>query len=165
MRHPRGTIVHSIPSFNPRRMLGAANGQAASSGHNPAIGLFNNATDGSWLVVWDFQAGIQLPAASNNIQSLSFSFIAGDGATGVQFPGTPIVDQQAGLFGTVWANYNQGNSNAVFYNPSNANYLYTWPHEWPLAYVRPGDSIVCAGDDSSSGFLTVSYLWEVVKEL
>jgi hypothetical protein len=166
-RRPKGSIVQSVPSFYPRRMQGAGNGQVASPGNNPCVGLYNNATDGSWLVVWEFQAAVSLPSATptSNIQQISFSFQANNGNTGVQFPGIPLVYAQAQGPGTVWAHYNQGNGQAVLYSPANPNYVYGWMHEWPIAYIPPGSSLVCAADGSSFGFLNVTYIWEVVSQI
>jgi hypothetical protein len=166
-RKPKGSIVHSIPSWNPLNLLGTGTGQVASTGNNPCVGLFNNATDGSWLVVWEYQAAISLPSTTptDNIQQISFSYQADNGNTRVQFPGIPLVDTAAQLAGTVWGKYNQGNGGIVFYSPANPNYVYQWQHEWPFAYVRPGHSLVCAGDGASCGFLNVTYIWEVVAQI
>lgn len=60
-RTPRGSLVSHFPTFYPRRMRSGAIQGSSGTALNQNLVLFNDAQDGSYLVVWDLSVCVAAP--------------------------------------------------------------------------------------------------------
>lgn len=131
------------------------------------LGIFNNANDGSYLVLWDAQGSATNDNTHDPATLISgFKFYAN--------PGPPIIGAAVAANPTVGAPFGVG-----FYNgdpsiiPANSDYgpgffgtvQYSWPHDFPLAYIPPGYIFSFTSDYFAGGanFARASFFWEVTQ--
>jgi hypothetical protein len=166
-RSPKGSIAHSIPSFYPRRMATSGGGGfSLSLGDIGAIGLLNNSNIGEWLAVWDVQVYANPAGTVSSVSTIDFLFYKGivtPITVTVQNTGGSLVDQQGQLHGIVWANKINFELGQFTYSLSLPPQGYQWVHNWPMAYVAPGDSWYVASDGSATQQFSACFTWEVVN--
>lgn len=164
-RRPKGTVIRTVPDWNSAN-LGSATiiGPEIQPGFYE-LGIFNNATDGSYLVLWDAQASATVTQPNDPATLISgFKFYNN--------PNPPIVGFSNGANPTVGQPFGAG-----FYNgdptiiPQNSDYgptffgivQYSWGHDFPLAYIPPGYIFSFTSDyfAGNSNFARASFFWEV----
>ena len=164
-RTPKGSILRSIPDFYPERMMmGSAFVGTVSNFNYAAVALYNNASDGSLLVLWDFSIGSPQPNSTTGpfvIRMLMLGSSIGGGTN----PGYPLVSGGPTLPGQI--NYIN-----PFTNPHGeqasfvlTNFAYNWAHEWPAAVIKPGYSLAMVTDFNACVGLYASFMWEVVRHV
>jgi hypothetical protein len=164
-RSPKGSITRSIPDFYNQRMgvAGIFIGGVAAPTFG-AIGLYNNATDGSYLAVWDLT--ISCPGVAGQAQPVvtRAQFVQGSIGGGVD-PFLPLIANSP---------VQPGQLSGVnpFTNPHNEHWQfpifgqgYEWPHEWPVAYIPPTYSWVITTDGNGVAGMAVSMIWEVARHV
>ena len=145
---------------------GYAQGPELDTGFHE-IGLFNNASDGSHLVVWDVTISAKVFGnVDGSTTRTGFNLYQW---TGFPYTGsaTPINPSAPQPWGAVFFNsdptvlpYTFGYG-PQFWGPLN----WEWPHAWPIAIVPPNWIFSCAIDletgDAVGAF--ASYFWEITK--
>jgi hypothetical protein len=146
------------PVFDPRGLMGGWTSITAAGGHLPHISLFNNATDGSYLYVLDFQG-----STSGNA-SLTFELGYGTfgqnidpNSTAKLVTNEPVGWGQFGTFQTTACvtPHIGGSGNAQVNSPAFNN-------RYPLAILSPGFSFIIEG--SNAGTSLVGGLWWYVGD-
>lgn len=168
-RRPKGSIIQPLPSWNMRQMSGAASSTGPLAlGNLGAVGLINNATRGEWLVVWDVRiVVVPNPIPTGLIISdLSIGTGRNAGSLIIANNSSPLTSQTGQLPGTTWTlNSSTGNAignifNSVALITSGTYAYYLWDHEWPVAAIAPGDSLIAYSDANAYHDFGVSFLYE-----
>lgn len=164
MRLPKGTIIQPLPSWNMRRMAGSGGGLSPVPQFSiVAVGLQNNSQAGEWLVVWDVQVYANPAGDISHINIINFSIMNGQtGHSQGTEPNNPLASGVGALPGFVWIDEPSFNPGKIFSTPALPAQGYQWPHDWPIAAIAPGDSLVVFSDAQPTNTFGVNYLYEVV---
>lgn len=165
-RKPKGSIIQPIPSWNIRNMVagGITGGTGAATFED--MGLANNATDGSWLVIWDVTIAVGAFTGTVSINPSVIGKIIPDTegeVIGVSQPaGYSIVNPSASTFGWLWDNPTPNGLTTPAYQFMQDRGIWQWPHDFPFAAIQPGWSYAFElyGDVDD---WSVSLTWEVVR--
>lgn len=161
---PKGTIVQHWPTFRPGRMMaGFSDVNLAGASSLQDMILYNNATDGTSLAVWDAMVTCETGVTfTPNTFSVGFGVgvrpIAGAGALqgptlGGAAVGAGVMQVDVTTSGLVDIPY------IVLAEPGQ----WQWPHDWPMFFVPAGYSFICEADARGiSGNLGVTFscIWE-----
>jgi hypothetical protein len=147
---------------------GGGGGFSLALGEVGAVGLLNNTTQGEWLVVWDVQVYANPAGTTTSVSLIDFLFVTGIPpplTVTTQATGSALLDQQAQLPGIVWSNKLNFEQGLIVLSPSLPAGGYQWVHDWPIAFIAPGDSFYVASDSNPTQTFGANYVWEVVKQL
>jgi hypothetical protein len=163
-RTPKGSVVRFDPDWWPRQMQYGAQGLNLSlaDSFQDAI-LYNNATDGTYLVVWDMT--VQIPSGAGTPPASSFASwgVAQQPPVNVPTPGFPLDPFAPQGFGIVSAQLNSPGINNVPYNCLVQPGLWQWPHPWPMCYIPPTYALVVnfsTGQTSGDLFCSATWMWQ-----
>ena len=142
-RRPKGSVIRFDPDWDPFRMM-YANDFVTLASATPVqdIGLYNNATDGSMLVVWDASLMIATaPGVIPGTSTINWGVAAQKPVTNPT-AGFPLIPNAPTGPGIVWENHNSpGVNNVPFICVEDPDH-WEWPHSWPMCYIPPGYSLV-----------------------
>jgi len=116
-----------------------------------ALGFYNADKLGRSLVVWHLEG--QFKPGTSGVPFMTFFFQIITGTNGwTPSAANPLMGGTAGAFGQVVDAYalNWPTTN-TYYAAYTGNFHWEWPHEWPLAVVKPGDCFFCYSDPSFTG--------------
>lgn len=172
-RKPPGSIIRTLPDWNSRNMQAAA----AIVGGIPnstfaACGLYNNASDGSTLVVWHASVSYFPGLPGGQVASVfrgSFQQgpISNVGAgQGVLFQGQPQLAGQIFVANPYANPHTEFLSFPLYGATATATPMsWEWKHDWPLAYVPPTWSFVIDNDENGAVNCEIGFIWERVKDI
>lgn len=164
-RFPKGVVARSIPDWKTGQLHALNNaGTGGGLGTNNGAGLFNDARDGSMLVVWHLEASIRAVASPSTQQLFTLGFLNGN-AGAITTQGQPLDTSQPWLGGSCFAI--PGGASLTtndFMDLSVLTGYWTWPHDYPICVVRPGQSLICNAFGPVQDW-DVNFLWEVTKAL
>lgn len=165
-RRPKGSIARHLPDWNLAGMMsGGIQYSPIVLGDSHAFGVYNNSTRGYWLVLWDLAVTFQPSGALNNIQLIDVGHLSGH-ANQTLTAGAPLVATAGPKSGQTWTQANfQDTTDDFLYLPMQDG-KYQWPHDWPLAAVPSGWSIVVITDGNAAGSgAVVNFVWEITDQL
>lgn len=133
-------------------------------GDSHAFGVFNNSIDGSWLVLWDFKFHFWPSDTGNTCFLIDMGHLQGHGGNPLT-PGRPLVALAGQVDGAVWdqANFQDFTDDFIYFtgNPG----TFSWNHDWPIAAVPPGWSLVAITDGNPITEITVNFIWEMTPAI
>lgn len=164
MRTLKGTLIRTLPDWSAQKMMiSSVTLNTIAANTFASIGLFNNSSSGSWLVVWDVQA-VCTPGGGQTPAAVRPAYISGPlpGGFTTTFALVPTAGVQAGLL----ASQNPyTNPHVEFASYPLVNATWQWGHEWPFAYVPAGYSLTLNTDSNGATVYAVTFAWEVVGRL
>lgn len=149
----------------------SAGGETGQSGTGifEDLGFFNNATDGSWLILWDVLITVAAPQNANpSLPSVIGNII--QGTEGINVPGlsqpagynvTGAAQQLPGFF---WDNTTPNGLTTPAYQFMDDARVWQWPHDYPFAAIQPGWSFVVELFGDTAGW-SFSCVWETSSDL
>jgi hypothetical protein len=163
-RRPKGTVVRFDPDWDPfRMMVGAGFVNLSSALRVQDVGLFNNATDGSWLAVWQtlFSAA-QQSALVQNTFSASWALVFKPSLANMSTQ-VPLIPNGPTGPGVIYFDQNPPGLNFNLFTSLSDPGLWEWSHPWPMCYVPPGYALVTEYVGTlTSGSLgcNTSFMWQ-----
>ncbi len=154
-RGPKGTVTRLVPDWLSATMMGGQGSEAGAAGFFPAVELFNNATDGSYLWVY----GVDARADAGITVELRSYFGQLANHVGSQAP--LQFDQPIGP-GIVMSYCPVTKSGVVFYALYSATARTFWPYSYPVAKIPPGYSIA-ATVDATNQTLRAAFIWAPIS--
>lgn len=144
-RRPKGTVVRHVPDWNSAKLYYGFIQNSFSSAQDYFDGFTNFETDGSSLVIWDCTISLQhFSAADNSSQSADWLILPAV-QQGPVIGFAPIDPFSASIMSTLNHNYDTSAAlltNTPFYAALSGQGTWQWPHEWPMAVIRPGWSFL-----------------------
>ena|SRR5258708_3799513 len=164
-RQPKGTFVHNAPSFELRNMAsgGLVSGNIAL-GDSIAFGLYNDATDGRWIVLWDLKMHYSPFDGGGDIHLVNVGHLQGNNGNPL-VAGSPLVALQPRLPGSTWIEHNFQDFTDDYLYLIGANGTFQWEHDWPLGAIPPNWSLVAIADGNAANRIGFNYIWEVVAQI
>jgi hypothetical protein len=164
-RRPKGVVVRSLPDWNSTNLMsGAQFNLGATVNHTSDAGLYNDATDGSLLVLW------HLSVAVSYVVNTTITLPAALAGFTVLNPGgsaaSNLYNSQPARAGAVWSGFDIFDTTALddeWVFPLSGG-AYQWPHEWPIAIIPPGMSFALEVN-GPCGLAWFSFIWEVVLQV
>jgi hypothetical protein len=163
-RQPKGVLTRTLPDWNSASLMCGSGGGSAAAGHTYDAGVWNNASDGSLLVLWDLTIAASYATVTNNTSPDAlggFSPLNPGGGAGIN-----LYNGQPAKAGQVWSGFDTFNvvgfdEEYVFPLKSGA---YQWPHNWPIAIINPGFgfAIEMLGPIHS---VDTGFIWEVISQV
>lgn len=168
-RRPKGTVTRPIPDWHLGSMANLTIiGPEISPGYQES-GIVNNATDGSYLVVWDVSISANVVTGGDGSVMSSgfflyvnpFGLVDSAGVSlnpinGVQYgfsytTGDPTQHPQGSNFGPAW------------WGPVN----WSWPHDWPFVVLPVGWTLgfYCDLENGSDNLHKASFTYEITRAL
>ncbi len=151
IRGTSGTVVRLVPDWLISSMMGGQASEAGLAGFFPAVELFNNATDGSYLWVYGVDA-----RADTGITVELRSYV-GQLANHVGSQAPLQFDQPIGP-GIVMSYCPVTKSGTIFYELYSATARTFFPYSYPIAKIPPGYSMA-ATVDATSQTLRAAFIW------
>jgi hypothetical protein len=151
---PVGVLTRDVGAFFLNQMMGGYAPIAATGGATTYCAVYNNDTAGNYLWI------LGLQCAWSAGQDIIFEIIQGNpGGTPVTPAAYPIVSNgpiYAGQLQTFYSSVCIGNHIGGAGGPAPGQF--TWPHEWPVCVVAPGQAFaVQTGAESSA--LSINAVW------
>lgn len=164
-RRPKGIVVRHIPDWN-SNWVGFSSLFAGGTGTSTqTLGLFNNANDGSYFVVWDCTMSIGPVVAASVPLGNAVWQIAKAPITGFTDPCAPInpMSPMGTPYGLIVSGFNTSgiDPNAAVYQSLDDIGTWVWPHDWPMCVVPVGYSLI-ATYGLTNAQASFSVMFEVV---
>jgi len=163
--YPRGSIIHSIPSFYPDRMqAGSATLANVALNTYAAVALFNNDPDAPTVVLWDVSVAATLhPGATppSVVRLLLLSGTIGGGSNQT----FPLYAGRAQTGVTVNFQNPFANPHGEITSWALTSGAYSWPHDWPICVLPPGWSAVIVSDFNQLDAFAVTFMFETVGKV
>jgi hypothetical protein len=151
-RKPLGVYSRNTPDWFITGMYGQAGFQPAVAANFSYVCLYNNATDGSFLVVH----GLWLFVGTGNaVLEKAFGTHGSAGAVG-----NPLAFENPNGFGQIYTATSTTCFGTEFGTCGGAAIPYQWPHEWPVCRVQPG-WMLAVHTDTVNQALNCSFAWWV----
>jgi len=161
-RSPKGTLIRTLPEWHFAKLSsGSFSGVAVADNSYIGVGLFNNSTDGSVLVVWDVEVKAT-PSAAQTPEFVRELLIQGQ-LSGALSPVYQLQVAAQTAWGQITANNPYSNPHGELASFPIQNEVWKWGHEWPMCALLPGYSLVMVSDNNGSAIWGVSFIWESVK--
>jgi hypothetical protein len=160
----KGTVVQTWAEFHSDHLMAGENFINFGPGLNTGdIGLLNNATDGTYIIVWDC---IAVSGLGSGTISGGWSGLWGitPNPTGVfTVPETPLTPNTPVGFGRTYTlNPAPGINQELFIFRDDPG-TWEWPHDWPMAYLPPGFALALEWSvnvSAGSVHMFGSFIWE-----
>lgn len=144
-RRPKGTVVRHVPDWNSRNLYYGFIQNSFSSAQDYFDGFTNQETDGSSLIIWDCTISLGHFTAPDNLAQSAAWLILPAVQVGPVIGFAPVDPFSPSIASTLNHNYNTSASlltNTPFYAALSDQQTWQWPHEWPMAIIRPGWSFL-----------------------
>jgi hypothetical protein len=168
-RRPKGSVTRPIPDWQLRNMAAGGITGRTGAGTFEDLGLFNDSTDGSYLVLWDVLITVGAPQNANpSLPSVIGKLIAGSegiSTTGLSQPrGYPLVGASGSPPGAFWDNLTPSGLTTPAYQFMDDARVWQWQHDWPFAAIPPRFSYVVELFGDTSGW-SFSCVWEATRDI
>lgn len=162
---PRGVKTAQLPTWNIKNMAsGGFETGAIGLGDSLAFGLYNDANDGSWIVLWDLVMHYFPFDGAGATKLIDVGHVEGYDNNSLT-KGAPLVATAAALAGSTWFEHNYQDFTDDYLYLVGANGMFQWNHDWPLGAIPPGWSLVAITDGEPLSLISYNFIWEVTRSL
>jgi len=163
-RRPKGVIIRPLPDWQGRQMMMGDSSNTELDTGVGQVGLYNNATDGSILVVWDLATNLA-PKIGAAAPVCGCTVVMAKGLTSANQQTRPLHSEGINFPGVCWTIQPVGSGLLpADYTTLQAPGTWNWPHNWPFAYIYPGWSLVTQYNQDLQLFHS-SFVWEAVRNV
>ena len=165
-RRPKGSLVRTLPDWHFANMAsGGIQFSPIVLGDSHAFGVFNDSAQGRWLVLWDIAVTFFPAGGIGAINLIDLGHLSGHDGQALT-PGSALGGTIPSPGGQTWHEANFQDHTDDFFYLAMQNGQYHWPHDWPLAAVPSGWSIVAIldGNPASAG-VVVNFVWEITANV